>query len=180
MPFQMVWSVLLLVLAQKTTFWLVEILYRPIKSFHSMVFQANTRNKMEHTMWKSKENCARKWCLFPLYNFVWGHLGVLQDVHTKVIRVQELWRYILDLKEKLLRRPVVGEKSKYVLSLNFWQYLFQWAPGEFRPWHLFSLPGFYPVICRASFFHERPPVPLPSHHCCTIRWFQHASNWVWN
>ena len=29
-----------------------------------MVFEANTRNKTEHTMWKGMENCARKWCLF--------------------------------------------------------------------------------------------------------------------
>ena len=29
-----------------------------------MVFEANTRNKMEHTMWKGMECCARKWCLF--------------------------------------------------------------------------------------------------------------------
>ena len=63
-PFHMVWSVLLRVLAQKTTFWLVEILWQPIRSFYSMVFEANTRNKTEHTMWKGMENCARKWCLF--------------------------------------------------------------------------------------------------------------------
>ena len=49
-----------------------------------MVFEANTRNKTEHTMWKGMENCARKWCFF-LCTIFWGHLGVLQDVgvHTK-------------------------------------------------------------------------------------------------
>ena len=60
----MVWSVLLRVVAQKTTFWLVEIFWQPIRSFYSMVFEATTRNKTEHTMWKGIENCARKWCLF--------------------------------------------------------------------------------------------------------------------
>ena len=42
-----------------------------------MVFEANTHNKTEHTMWKDMENCARK---FLVYHFVWGHLGVLKDV----------------------------------------------------------------------------------------------------
>ena len=36
--------------SSKTTFWLVEILYRPIRSFYLMVFEANTRNKTEHAM----------------------------------------------------------------------------------------------------------------------------------
>ena len=74
-PFHMVWSVLLRALAQKTTFWVVEILYRPIRSFYSMVFEANTRNKTEHTMWKGLENCARKWCLFLctiLFEVTWA------------------------------------------------------------------------------------------------------------
>ena len=74
-PFHMVWSVLLRVLAQKTTFWLVEILWQPIRSFYSMVFEATTRNKTEHTMWKGIENCARKWCLFLctiLFEVTWA------------------------------------------------------------------------------------------------------------
>ena len=51
--FYMVCSVLLRVLAQKTTFWLVEILWQTIiRSFYSMVFEVNTCNKTEHTMWK--------------------------------------------------------------------------------------------------------------------------------
>ena len=32
-------------------------------SFYSMAFEANTRNKTEHTMWKGMDY-ARKWCLF--------------------------------------------------------------------------------------------------------------------
>ena len=63
-PFHMVWSVLLRVVAQKTTFWLVEIFLQPIRSFYSMVFEATTRNKMKHIMWKGMENCAREWCLY--------------------------------------------------------------------------------------------------------------------
>ena len=73
--FHMVWSVLLQVLAQKTTFWLAEILWQPIRSFYSMVFEANTRNKTEHTMWKGMENCARKRCLFLctiLFQVTWA------------------------------------------------------------------------------------------------------------
>ena len=62
--FQVVWSVLLQVVAQKTTFWPVEIFWQPIRSFYPMVFEATTRNKMKHNMWKGIENCARKWCLF--------------------------------------------------------------------------------------------------------------------
>ena len=38
-PFHMVWSVLLRVVAQKTTFWLVEIFWQPIRSFYSMFFK---------------------------------------------------------------------------------------------------------------------------------------------
>ena len=74
-PFHMVCSVLLRVLAQKTTFWLVEILWQPIRSFYSMVFEATTRNKMKHIMWKSMKNCARKWCLFLctiLFEVTWA------------------------------------------------------------------------------------------------------------
>ena len=73
-PFHMVWSVLLRVVAHKTTFWLVEILWQPIRSFYSMVFEATTRNKTEHTMWKGIENCARKWFLFLctiLFDVTW-------------------------------------------------------------------------------------------------------------
>ena len=73
-PFHMVWSVLLRVVAHKTTFWLVEILWQPIRSFYSMVFEATTRNKTEHTMWKGIENCARIWCLFMctiLFEVTW-------------------------------------------------------------------------------------------------------------
>ena len=74
-PFHMVWSVLLRVVAHKTTFWLVEILWQPIRSFYSMVFEATTRNKMKHIMWKGMENCARKWCLFLctiLFEVTWA------------------------------------------------------------------------------------------------------------
>ena len=38
---------------------------------------------MDHTMWKGIENCAKKWCLFFVYHFVWGHLGVLKDVYVR-------------------------------------------------------------------------------------------------
>ena len=74
-PFHMVWSVLLRVVAQKTTLWLVEIFWQPIRSFYSMVFEATTRNKMKHIMWKSMKNCARKWCLFSctiLFEVTWA------------------------------------------------------------------------------------------------------------
>ena len=56
------WRILFGVLAWETTFSLVEILQQPIKNFHFKVFKANTPNKMDHTMWKSMKNCARKWC----------------------------------------------------------------------------------------------------------------------
>ena len=62
-------------LAQKTTFWLVEILWQLIRSFYSMVFEANTRNKTEHNMWKVMEMCATKWCLFLctiLFEVTWA------------------------------------------------------------------------------------------------------------
>ena len=61
--------------SSKTTFWLVEILYRPIRSFYLMVFEANTRNKTEHAMWKGMKNCARKWCIFLctiLFEVTWA------------------------------------------------------------------------------------------------------------
>ena len=75
-PFHMVCSVFLRVIAQKTTFWLVEILYRPIRSFYSMVFEANTLNKKSEGYGK----LCQKMVYFPVYHFVWGHLGFLQDV----------------------------------------------------------------------------------------------------
>ena len=62
MLFHMVWSILFGVLGQETTFSLVEVLQQPIRNFHFKVFRANTRNKMDHTMWKSMKNCAQKWC----------------------------------------------------------------------------------------------------------------------
>ena len=68
----MVW---LRVLALKTTFWLVESLWQPIRSFYSVVFEANTHNKMEHTIWKGMENCAWKWCHFLctiLFEVTWA------------------------------------------------------------------------------------------------------------
>ena len=75
MAFHVVWSILFWVLAPETTFWLVEILWQPIGSFYSLVFEANTRNKTEHTMRKGMENCARKWCLFLctiLFQVTWA------------------------------------------------------------------------------------------------------------
>ena len=77
-PFHMVWSVLLRVLAQKTTFWLVEILWQPIRSFFLTVFEANTRNKTHHV--KGYGKLCQKTVSFLVYHFVWGHLGVLKDV----------------------------------------------------------------------------------------------------
>ena len=54
-PFHMVWSVLLRELAKKT-FWPVEIFWQPIRRIYSMVFEADTWNKMKHMMWKGIEN----------------------------------------------------------------------------------------------------------------------------
>ena len=51
-----VWLILFGVLAWETTFSFVEILQRPIRNFHFKVFRANSRNKMDHTMWKSRKN----------------------------------------------------------------------------------------------------------------------------
>ena len=82
MPFHMVWSVLLRVLAQKTTFWLVEILWQPIRGFYSMVFDTNTRNKTDHTMWEGMENCARKRCLLLctlLFQVTWAFWKMWPD-----------------------------------------------------------------------------------------------------
>ena len=63
MPFHLVWLVSLRVIAQKTTFWTVESHRQPIRGFYSMVFEANTCNETDHTMWKGMENCARHRCL---------------------------------------------------------------------------------------------------------------------
>ena len=60
--FHMVWFILFGVLGRETTFSLVEVLQQPIRNFHFKVFRANTRNKMDHIMWKSMKNCAQKWC----------------------------------------------------------------------------------------------------------------------
>ena len=62
MLFHLVWFILFGVLGRETTFSLVEILQQPIRNFHFKVFRANTRNKMDHIMWKSMKNCAQKWC----------------------------------------------------------------------------------------------------------------------
>ena len=63
MLFHMLWFILFRVLGRETTISLVvEVLQQPIKNFHFKVFRANTRNKMDHIMWKSMKNCALKWC----------------------------------------------------------------------------------------------------------------------
>jgi len=62
MLFQMVLFILFGVLGPETTFSLVKVLQQPIRYFHFKVFRANTRNKMDHIMWKSMKNCAKKWC----------------------------------------------------------------------------------------------------------------------
>ena len=61
-PFHMVWSVLLRVVAQKTTLWLVEIFWQPIRSFYLFngFWSYHSQQKETHHV----ENCARKWCLF--------------------------------------------------------------------------------------------------------------------
>ena len=73
----MVWSVLLRVLAKKHLLTGWNSVTDQIRSFYSMVFEANTRNKTKHTMWNGMENyCARKcfiscvpFCLMSLRRF---------------------------------------------------------------------------------------------------------------
>ena len=88
--FHAVWSVLLRVLAQQNISWLVGILWQPIRSFYSLhsytAFEANTRNKTEHTMWKGMEKLCQKMVSFLVYYFVWGYLGVWRDVAHKKLR----------------------------------------------------------------------------------------------
>ena len=75
MVFHVVWSVLFRVLAPETTFWTVEFLQQPIRRIHLVVFEANTRNKTNHTMWKGMQNCAKKWFLFLctiLFEVTWA------------------------------------------------------------------------------------------------------------
>ena len=62
MLFHMVWFILFGVLGRETTFSLVEVFQQPIRNFHLKVFSANKRNKMDHIRWKTKKNCAPKWC----------------------------------------------------------------------------------------------------------------------
>ena len=64
--FHMLCSVLLIqkVLASKTIEYKLPIGCQRISTSQKLVFWANTCNKTDHTMWKSIENCARKWCLF--------------------------------------------------------------------------------------------------------------------
>ena len=60
----------------------------------------------------TKWSTSCEWCLF-LYTILFEVTRAFYKMcmHTKVLSVQELGRYILDVKEKLLRRPVVGEKK---------------------------------------------------------------------
>ena len=109
-PFHMVWSVLLRVVAHKTTFWLVEILWQPIRSFYSMVFEATTRNKTEHTMWKGMENCARKWCLFLrtiLFEVTWPFCKMCKDTDVA-------WQ-----RNLFCLNPASNKLSTF-LNWNFW------------------------------------------------------------
>ena len=70
-------SVLLQALAQKKHLLNGWNSLTAIRSFHSMVFKANTRNKTERKgYWK----LCQKMVSFLAYHFVWGHLGVLKDV----------------------------------------------------------------------------------------------------
>ena len=86
-PFHLVRSVLLRVLAQKTTFRLLEILRQPITSFYSMVFKArNTRNKTEQTVWKVWK-AAPENGIFSCVSFCWRSLGRFArcvQFHSKV------------------------------------------------------------------------------------------------
>ena len=56
-----------------------EILWQPIRSFYPVVFEANTCNKTEHSMWERMKNRPRK-LSFLVYHFFKGQMGVLKDV----------------------------------------------------------------------------------------------------
>ena len=75
MLFHMVWSILFGVLALKTLKWKFLIGCWRISTNEKVVSQANTPNKMDHTKWKSIENCAWKWsrklCAF-LFEVTWA------------------------------------------------------------------------------------------------------------
>ena len=62
MLFHMMWSILFHVLALKTSKWKFLIGYWRTSTNEKVVSWPNTTNKMNHTMWKSKKNCAPKWC----------------------------------------------------------------------------------------------------------------------
>ena len=64
MAFHVVSSFLLQVLASKITLWMAGIFQQPIRCFNFMVFEANTRSKMEDTTWKAMKSWARKCYIF--------------------------------------------------------------------------------------------------------------------
>ena len=106
MLFHLVWFILYGVLGWETTFLLVEILQQPIRNFHFKVFRANTRYKMDHTMWKSMEKLCSKIMTEFVCIFVWGHLCLWKDV---------LWWTLTRERDpqlsKLLRMPMSVRKS---------------------------------------------------------------------
>ena len=59
-----------------------------------MVFEANTRNKTEHIMWKGMENCARKWWVFLctiLFEVTWAFCKMWQIKATLVMVHMDLF-----------------------------------------------------------------------------------------
>ena len=58
--------------SKKTTLWLFETLRQPIRSFYSVVFEANTRNKTKRS---TPYERVWKWCLFLcaiLFQVTWA------------------------------------------------------------------------------------------------------------
>ena len=90
-PFHMIWSVLLRVLAQKSTFWLVEILSQPIKSFHWIVFEGNK---------KCYTPCERVWKIvlengvISYIQFCLRSLGRFKRCYYKKWGIVHTWKFL--------------------------------------------------------------------------------------
>ena len=143
MPFHTVWSVLMRVLAQKTTFWLVEILWQPIRSFYSMVFEAKGLYICVPNHFEPKV-LARNSGRFFMPKF-----------HAKIFQAEiSCWKFWDG--DKFLAQNFLHKKFQYreyfknLLHLPIWVY-YSVPTKNFLLLHTFSKPVFFCLSSKGPF-----------------------------
>ena len=102
MAFHVVSSILLRVLASKTTLWMAGIFQQPIRCFYFMVFEANTHSKKEDTTWKAMKSWVRECYIFLCtinFEVTW--------TFWKMWNISEMFQSNLELRiqTQLIKKP---------------------------------------------------------------------------